>query len=181
MSSTHRILLAMFWITFPACGDDDSGKESVECSRGVVESDYEPDVFMGPGVSPDGKLVLDPNKEYTVSATYGQPVPGPDGAPVTQMYVDIFGDISTTLMNSPGLVAFTLASSDSCGSGRTLGIWESEGAMYEFVMSPAHLKAMSNANKLLKPGYAVTHFSAQTANQMTFQEGAKHLAEVEGR
>jgi heme-degrading monooxygenase HmoA len=114
-----------------------------------------------------------------VSSTYGQPVPGPNGAFETQHSVDTFAAIQAQLEQQPGLVAFTLASSDPCGSGRTLAVWQSEDQMYDFVTSPAHLAAMNDVKQLLLPTYAVTHWSARSAEQITWAEAARQLSRVD--
>ena len=109
-----------------------------------------------------------------VSSTYGAPKPGPDGAP-TQRYLELFSAIEEQLQKEPGLVAMKLASSDSCGSGRTLAVWKSEEEMYDFVTSAAHLAAMQDADEVLKPGYGVTHWSATSLEQTSWQEAVRRV------
>ncbi|MDB4986221.1 MAG: hypothetical protein JWN04_1399 [Myxococcaceae bacterium] len=88
----------------------------------------------------------------------------------------MFVDIQTQLQAQPALVALRLASSDTCGSGRTLAIWESEAAMYSFVTSDAHATAMAAVHQSLQPSYAVTHWSASPADPTTFDYASKQLA-----
>jgi hypothetical protein len=78
-------------------------------------------------------------------------------------------------------LALQLAQSDACGSGRTLAIWESEEKMYEFVMSRAHLDAMIAVNDIVMPGYAVTHWQASSADQVTLAEATRQLAKAHAR
>jgi hypothetical protein len=44
-------------------------------------------------------------------------------------------------------------------------------------MSAPHLEAMSSANELLKPGYAVTHWSASKQADISLEAAAEHLAD----
>jgi heme-degrading monooxygenase HmoA len=169
---------ALALITLGACGDDDGKSDVVECNAATLESDNDPSPWMGPAADASGKLQLDPSKKYVVSTTYGMPVPGPDGAPVTAMYQQIFGRIQQQLMSQQGLLALNLAGSDKCASGRTLAVWESEDAMYDFVTSDAHTAAMTNVHTLLKPGYAVTHYQADALAQISWEAAVPHLAEV---
>jgi hypothetical protein len=166
----------------PACGDDDDkttdGKQSSLCDVRTLEADLDATPFMGPGVDPaTGELTMEAGSSFVVSSTYGVPERGADGVP-TQRYLEIFSAIQEQLGVQPGLVALKLASSESCGSGRTLAIWKSEDEMYDFVTSDAHLAAMKEANELLKPGFGVTHWSATSAEQTSWQEAVKQLSAV---
>jgi heme-degrading monooxygenase HmoA len=159
-------LLAISWLTLTSCDDGESKKH--ECNASKLESDLDPTPFMGPGADSAGNLQLESGHQYVVSTTYGVPRPGPDGNPVPDSYVQAFGAIQEQLGKQEGLVAYRLSSSESCGSGRTLAVWRSEEEMYAFVVSPAHLNAMTDVNSLLQPGYAVAHYSASDAKEMTF-------------
>ena len=75
------------------------------------------------------------------------------------------------------MLALQLGNSPSCNSGRTLAVWESEEVMYKFVMSAPHLEAMSTANELLKPGYAVTHWTARKQDDISLEAASEHLAD----
>lgn len=159
-----------------ACSDDQDKKPS--CTSAQLESDLEASPFMGPGADPvTGELKLTAGRQYMVSSTYGVPVRGPDGAPVTAEYGEIFAAVEQQLAKESGLVAFKLASSAACKSGRTLAVWDSEDAMYAFVVSPAHARAMQRADAILQPGYGVTHWEAGRKEEMTFEKGVQMLAE----
>lgn len=176
-SDSRKVFACVVAVTalFGAC--DDSSSKKASCSSSALEADLEATPFMGPGVDPaSGALKLTAGKQYMVSATYGVPVPGTDGAPVTAEYETIFQGVAEQLMHEPGLVGFKLASSDACASGRTLAVWESEEAMYAFVTSPAHLLAMQRVDAILQPGYGVTHWTANAREEMSFEEGVKRLA-----
>jgi len=172
---TSAWLLSLAAFT-PSCGDSDSqSSPSTACASALLEADLEPSPFMGPGVDASGSLMLEPGRDYVVSTTYGVPKLGADGK-IPDTYITAFGAIQEQLRKEKGLVAYRFASSDACGSGRTLAVWSSEAQMYEFVTSPAHLNAMTNANALLEPGYGVTHYTATSANEITFMAAVPHLA-----
>ena len=165
----------------PACGDDDKkstdGKQSTLCNAKTLEADLDASPFMGPAVNPQtGELTMEPGASYVVSSTYGVPKPGSDGAPFTDRYLEVFSAIQEALGKQPGLLAIKLASSESCASGRTLAIWSSEDEMYDFVVGEAHLTAMKEAKDLLQPGFAVTHWAANSAAQASWEHAIKQLA-----
>lgn len=168
-------------LALPACGDDekpnkpDAGGDDA-CSATQIEADLEDAPFMGPLADENGKLKLESGKSYTVSSTYGVPVPGEDGAPVTPEYLALFGAIQAQLEVQPGLLALKLATSDDCGSGRTLAVWASEDDMYSFVTSEAHFNAMKAVKVVLKPGFNTTHWTADGEKQISWDEAAKQLA-----
>ncbi|MGK3992466.1 antibiotic biosynthesis monooxygenase family protein [Sorangium sp. So ce1024] len=171
-------LLAALAGILPGCGSDSGAAtpqdSTPECTGGVLEADLQADPLSGPGVDPaTGELRPPPEgSSYTISSTYGIPR---SGDAVMERYVQLFGAIQTQLASQRGLVAIQLAQSPSCGSGRTLAVWESTEAMYEFVMSPAHLEAMNAADELLQPNYAVTHWQTARADEMTLQEGVRRI------
>lgn len=163
--------------TLAACGEEEKGTRRERCTAAVLESDLELDGWMGPAVDPATKeLALEGGKAYVVSSTYGVPRPGSDGARVTDRYLEVFRGVEQQLGRESGLLAMRLGQSQGCGSGRTLAVWRSEEEMYDFVTSDAHLTAMKEADELLQPGYAVTHWEAQTTSQMSIDEAIRQLA-----
>ncbi|WP_437605444.1 antibiotic biosynthesis monooxygenase [Sorangium sp. So ce834] len=186
--SSRALAAAVLAALLSGCGSDTGATPSdapsdappAGCTGGVLEADLEADQLSGPGVDPATGALLPPpeGSSYTVSATYGMPRPG---EAVMEKYVQYFGAIQAQLASQPGLVAIQLAQSPSCGSGRTLAVWSSTEAMYEFVMSPAHLAAMDAVNELLLPNYAVTHWEAARADEVTMAEGALHIQATDAR
>jgi heme-degrading monooxygenase HmoA len=168
-------------LALPACGDDEKPNKpdataDDACSATQIEPDLEDAPFMGPLADESGKLQLERGKSYIVSSTYGVPVRGEDGAPVTPEYLALFGAIQAQLEVQPGLLALKLATSDHCGSGRTLAVWASEDDMYSFVTSEAHFNAMKAVKVVLKPGFHTTHWTAADETQISWDEAAKQLA-----
>ncbi|WP_437806967.1 antibiotic biosynthesis monooxygenase family protein [Sorangium sp. So ce1078] len=177
-------VLAALGVILPGCADDAGATPPdappAECTGGVLEADLQAEPLSGPGVDPaTGKLRPPPEgSSYTVSATYGIPRPGDA---VMEKYVQYFGAIQAQLASQPGLLALQLGQAPSCGSGRTLAVWSSAEAMYEFVMSDAHLAAMDAVNELVQPNYAVTHWETASADEMTLEEGVRRIQASEAR
>jgi heme-degrading monooxygenase HmoA len=126
-----------------------------------------------------GSVRVVEGQHYVVSSTYGVPKPTSDGKLVSDRYLALFGAVAEQLEREPGLIALQLGQSNACGSGRTLAIWRSEEEMYDFVTSRAHLDAMTAADEILQPGYAVTHWDATSATQFSMQEAVRQLAKIE--
>jgi heme-degrading monooxygenase HmoA len=107
----------------------------------------------------------------------------------TQIYVSAekqgdflaaFGDVAAQLAETEGLVAWAVSGDEACGVNRTLGIWESEQAMYAFVGSGAHATAMGLTTELSLTG-KVTNWEA-TAGEveaLDWDVARTKLAEVE--
>jgi len=170
-----------------ACASDsnssDSGDKEVaparaelKCHAAEIEPDLESEYIAGSAVDLSaGELQVEEGREYIVSSTYGIPKRGADGEYLTPRYQMLMGAIVQKLQTQPGLLALQVSSSESCGSGRTLAVWESEELMYDFVTTGPHLEAMSSAEELLQPGYAVTHWTASSPDQMTLTAAPQHL------
>ncbi|AUX25410.1 hypothetical protein SOCEGT47_059560 [Sorangium cellulosum] len=178
-------LLAGLGLLASGCGSDSKeGNEAADspsgCVGGALEADLEAPPLSGPGVDPGtGEVRPRPDgSSYVVSTTYGIPRSGDD---VRERYLQYFGAIQEQLASQPGLVALQLGLSASCGSGRTLAVWESSEAMYDFVMSPAHLAAMDAADELLEPGYGVTHWETADPGEISFAEGARRIKAASAR
>ncbi|WP_438003701.1 hypothetical protein WME89_33205 [Sorangium sp. So ce321] len=171
-------IVAALGVILSGCGSDSGGTapqtSDPECTGGALEADLQAAPLSGPGVDPEtGKLRPPPEgSSYTISATYGVPLPG-DAA--REKYMQYFGAIQAQLASQPGLVAIQLAQSPSCGSGRTLAVWASTDEMYAFVMSPAHVAAVDAVNELIEPNYAVTHWEAASTDEITQEEAARRI------
>lgn len=160
-----------------ATRDVGESKSELRCVADLIE----PDLDMGPMGGSDvdeetGLYKLKEGQEVIVSSTYGIPKLAAEGGGLPPHYQDLMGRIIQQLQGQPGLLALQLGTSNSCHSGRTLAVWESEEQMYEFVMSAPHLEAMSSAHELLQPGYAVTHWSARKQEDVSLTAAPAHLA-----
>ncbi|WP_441292794.1 antibiotic biosynthesis monooxygenase family protein [Sorangium sp. KYC3313] len=171
-------VIAALGAILSGCSSEPGGKTTdaplTACTGGVLEADLEASPLSGPGVDPEtGKLRPPPEgSSYAVSATYGVPR---SGDAVMQRYVQIFGAVQAELASQPGLLAIQLGQSSSCGSGRTLAVWASTDAMYEFVMGPAHLAAIDAADELLEPTYVVTHWETAETDGITLADSVRRI------
>lgn len=144
------------------------------CTRGKLETDLVFAPLAGPGVDPaTGTLVPPPAAGYVVSSTYLALLPEPAAQAQFQGLVNaIVGE----LQQQPGLVAFQLASSMSCGTARTVTVWRDEPAMFAFVAGPAHGNARAAVREVSRGGSAVTSWEAVGLEQTTWQYAAEQLA-----
>lgn len=194
----HRILASIaavsgtLTIAAPGCSSDSNvgsddrdaamrevaeSKSALRCVADRIEPDLEIGPMGGSSVDPEtGLYTLQTGQEVVVSSTYGIPKPDANGGDLPAYYQDLMGRIIQQLQAQPGLLALQLGSSPTCNSGRTLAVWESEELMYEFVTSAPHLEAMSAANELLQPGYAVTHWAAREQDDISLEAAIGHLA-----
>lgn len=176
-------------LVFIACASDSNGsaadgddkevapaRAELKCHAAELEPDLESEFIAGSAVDLGaGELKIEHGAEYIVSSTYGIPKRGADGEYLSPRYQMLMGMIVQKLQTQPGLLALQVSSSDKCGSGRTLAVWESEELMYDFVTTGPHLEAMSSAEELLQPGYAVTHWTASSRDQMSLTAAPAHL------
>jgi heme-degrading monooxygenase HmoA len=177
-SKASRRALVALSVILAGCGaekDPQSEGGDAACNHGVMEADLEAQPPSGPGVDPEtGKILLPPSgSSYVVSTTYGVPKPG---EAVRERWGQLFAGIQEQLASQEGFLAVVLTTSPSCGSGRTLAVWTSEEAMYEFVTSPAHAEAMAASDEVLQSGTAVDHWEATKAEEMTLEEAVRRLA-----
>jgi heme-degrading monooxygenase HmoA len=95
-------------------------------------------------------------------------------------FIELFADISAQLEGVEGLVAWSAGYDEACEVNRTLGIWESEEAMYAFVASGAHAVAMSQTTEISRTG-KVTHWEAtpEELEQLDFDVARAKLETVE--
>ncbi|AKF08469.1 antibiotic biosynthesis monooxygenase family protein [Sandaracinus amylolyticus] len=181
---TSAILILAAILLFPACDtgsstadtrDASSPDDAGACSPGVLEDDLESAFgLVGPGVDPETGELAPPGPEgYIVSSTYGAAQPT---AEAQARFGELIGDIVPELMNNPGVVAFELRSSASCGTGRTLAIWRDAASMYAFVASAPHATAMAEAADVTMPGFRTTHWMADDLADASWTAAAEHVA-----
>lgn len=162
-----------------ACANDDSTPSEVEgrqfalCSKGVLEADREITLpHTGPGVDPStGKVAPG---SYHVSTTYLALRPGKE-----PLAGELAGPVIESIFGMPGLVAVAASRSSSCAALRTLTVWQTEEAMFAFVASPAHVRAMAQTAEVSR-GTSNTIAWSGSAESATWDEAAKRLGEEEG-
>jgi heme-degrading monooxygenase HmoA len=128
------------------------------CSKGELEADFLEDTpLVGPGVDQDTGVLAEGS--YFIAATYLAMEPG-----VLDRVMELSGPTINTLVASEGFVAMSTARSESCLSLRTLTVWESEEAMFEFVASPAHSAAMSEMSELSRGSSSTLSWQGSAAD-----------------
>ena len=94
-------------------------------------------------------------------------------------FFDYLGPIVAQLESTPGLIAYSVSSDAGCGDYRTMGIWESEEAMYKFVASGAHAEVLTVTDTLTEAG-RVVHWKAdvEEVNALTWDVAKAKIAGV---
>ncbi len=155
----------------PAGAGDDG------CPRGTLELDIAYTPRTGPKVDASGTLMPPPGDGYVVSTTFLRLRPGDEAG---KRFAELFGPVALQLQHQPGLEALQLATSANCGTARTLSVWSSLEAMYDFVASDAHQAAANAVSELSRGGSTVIHWSAENVEQASWQEAAGRLAAAKG-
>ena len=70
----------------------------------------------------------------------------------------------------------SLATSASCGTGRTLAVWRDEAAMLEFVASTAHIEAMTSVSEISTGHSIAIHWTTSDPSSITWEDAASRLA-----
>lgn len=154
-----------------ASGSDDEREtddDYAQCSKGEVEADITTSLALaGPGVDPDTGM-LTPG-DYLVATTYLALQPGK-----VDTVVELSGPVIESSFTLPGFVAMTIAGSEACNTLRTLTVWESEQAMFAFVASPSHTRAMAQTGNISR-GTSNTITWEGDADSVTWQKAAREL------
>ena len=183
MKTRSKMLSIVAVLALPACQSTTSAPPdaaihddaATACTAGSIEGDLE-GAFprMGPGVDPVTGELAEPGPEgYVVSSTWGVEL---DDPAARERFQEHMNAIIPELLGNPGLVALELGSSESCRSGRTLAVWRDLGSMYAFVGSAPHSAAIAEVGELTQPGFVVTHWTASTAAEASWESAAEHLA-----
>ena len=134
----------------------DGGNTTPDLAVACVEDDLSSaGPFAGPGYDPNSGFTEPRQAQYIAHATVIRMSPDPAKQQAFGMYVQA---IVQRLRQSPGLIGFQLASSNKCGTGRTLGVWKDTASMYAFVGSPEHEAAIQAIHDFATGG-AFTHWT----------------------
>jgi hypothetical protein len=188
-SWTRGFAVSLLAVALVACSEDDddaNAAQNVEqrsptstngdpCQRGALESDREFSPWAGPGVSPTTGVPEAPESgtQFIVSTTYLR-LKSDDAA--QQRFQGVLGPINDALATQPGLRALQTSVSTSCGTARTLSVWQDEASMYTFVGGEAHGAAMAAVPEISRGGSITTHFLARSASDVTWEKAATELA-----
>jgi len=161
-----------------SAGESESGGEiDIAALYECEETELMPAPFVGAAVDPaTGELTGLDQGDYVVHTT--QILVRPDAT--SQMtFGELANGVTEQLMQTPGLKGFSFASEPNCGFLRTMGVWDSEAAMYTFVTSGAHAVAMTRAGDVAVTA-RVTHWTATSGTPTpTWEEAIATIANVE--
>jgi quinol monooxygenase YgiN len=167
MKPTSTILMAILLL---GCSSEDPDAATTSGAAPTKEDfthmleckadDLQGGTIHGPGYDAEqGGLIGETQESYVVHTT--QIFVRPEGE---EEFFDLVSKIITQLAETPGLVGYAFGNDETCGDNRTLGVWESEEAIYAFVGSGAHAEAMPRASDLSYTG-RTTHWTA-TADEV---------------
>lgn len=157
-----------------------------DCDRGTLEDDLMgadamgnpiPLAWFGPGADPmTGELVAE-GTSFVVSSTYLAIKPE---AAAQQAFGESVAPLVPALLANPGVVAIQLGSSMQCGTARTFTVWQDEAAMMAFVVGDAHANAIARTPEISRGGSVVTHWTASSVAEITWDEAIVRIAADEG-
>ncbi len=156
---------------------DPRGTVDDGCVRGALESDIAYLPRTGPKVDATGTLMPPPADGYVVSSTFLRLRPGDEAA---RRFGELFGPIAAQLQTQPGLEALQLATSAGCQTARTLSVWASPDAMYDFVVSDTHYAAVRAVSEVSRGGSVVVHWTARKVDQASWDEATQRLTDAQG-
>ena len=159
-------------IAVSACSSDDADVIDSDEAPLCVEDDFMSPPFAGPKFDIEGGLIGEAQEQYVASTTYI--VLRPDEASLERFY-ELNEPIATDLATREGLVGYTIGLSAKCNTGRTVAVWESEEAMYNFVVDKAHAAAMAEFTDIATGG-VTTHWTIDGDNVPPTWEEAKGVA-----
>lgn len=132
---------------------DTGGVTDIDALYACEESDLVEIPLQGPGWDADNESLVGTSQDtYIVHTT--QLLVKPEQMTA---FDELSDDITAQLMQTPGVIAVGFAFEPSCGFFRTTGIWESQEAMMNFVVSGAHLEAIKAYREVAITG-RTTHF-----------------------
>ena len=151
--------------------DEPTVAELAECD----ESDLAPTPFMGPAFDESGALVAPLPRPHVVATTVGWHYPENREALVAETEPAM-----TDVFTHDGLLGVAFASSERCGSGRTISLWRDDASRMKFVFGAVHGKAITRGLKYTR-GWETTNWSEPTAEQPpTWDEVRARLNQVRG-
>lgn len=171
----NRGLLGLLGLTLLAgCGGATGAPDFSGCSRGNLEADFGAMPLSGPGVdSATARLRPPPEGRFIMSSTY---LSMPTTSAARARFSELMAPVGERLASQRGLLAYSLGASDRCYTARTLTVWESEEAMLDFVLSPAHASAMAAVSEVSRGQSLVDHWEERDASQVSWAAAADHLS-----
>jgi len=131
--------------------------------------------LTGPGIDPMTGTLLEPMQDTYVLHTT-QILVEPEEL---DAFFQLSGAVIEQLLQAEGLVGFALAQEPNCGFSRTMGIWESEQAMFAFVGSGAHAQAMAQTTEVSITGRTTAWTATASEMPLTWEMALAAIADVE--
>jgi hypothetical protein len=180
------LLCAGLVLTLSGCGSEaEEPRRAPRSATSVVSADdpcqrytLEADMILlgplqGPAVDPESGELQPPSSAFVVSTTYlrlrGE-------ASAQQRFAELAQGIGEALPTQPGLLALQFGSAESCGTARTLSMWQDEESMLGFVASPAHTAAMAAIGEVSRGGSIAAHWSGTDASDVSWTKAAQELS-----
>jgi heme-degrading monooxygenase HmoA len=183
MTRSHLFSIAAFALCAACSSSDDAKNVAADpgtvtdgCARDTLESDLALTPLSGSQVK-DGDLAAPGPDGYVVSTTFLRLKPGDDTA---ARFQELVSPILQRLVTQSGLAGFQLGLSTSCNTARTLSVWESTEAMYDFVGSDVHMTAVNAVSDVSRGGSIVVHWQAPTADEASWSSATETLAAANG-
>jgi heme-degrading monooxygenase HmoA len=164
-----RSLLFVSLIMSSACGSPADENFPASCIRSVLETDLGQPALRGPGVDPTTTRLAEGT--YVISTTYLQVRSG-EGMKTFQ---PLSRELTAFFSTSPGVVASALVGSPSCQTARTLVVWRDEQAMFDFVTSPVHRRAVQATATISRGGSVFLHWTGP-ASEATWDEAVRRMS-----
>jgi hypothetical protein len=199
MINRSLFLFAGLLVSLAACSDSDSSTSSggtggaggtgAGAAGGGGGSQYAALYDCEEAAFGEAKPLSGPNFDLSMGGFLTEPTSDTFVVHATQIYFteeqyDPFfamaGKVIGELANTEGLIAWTVGSDDTCGVARTMGLWESEEALYKFIATGAHAEAMAKTTELSITG-RTTHFTVtkEEAEALSWDVARQKLEAIE--
>lgn len=190
MKTTTAWVCSILLLATTACDNSDSSASASDADpAGGTSSDPAPPLaeelceetdrevivaWTGPGASPDGELLELGEGPYWLHSTWAVAAAQQE----SEFLAHATAVIAAT-QEIPGLVAVTASRSERCGGLRTLGVWESQEAMFQLLSSPAHIEAVNQAARVSSIGKTTSwEGTVEEAQSLDWDMGRAKLLEV---
>ncbi len=167
-----RLCAVLIFPLASACGSSEDEGSPSEPSDGCTRGELELDLQKVPTSLPIVPAADPPAEGYVVSSTYLR-LRHEEGA--KRRFVELNAAIITDLVARPGLLAVEFGIAGQCNTARTRSVWASTEAMYDFVAGEAHGAAVQAIDELSRGGSVVTHWTAKTLDETSWEEAAVRL------
>ncbi|WAS99333.1 hypothetical protein [Nannocystis punicea] len=162
-------------LLLPACDNDDPPQDEPTIAELAAcdESDLDPTPFMGPAFDDSGDLIAPLPQPHVVATTVGWHTPENTDALSAETQPPMMD-----LFTHDGFLGARFATSERCGSARTISLWRDDAARMKFVFGTVHSKAIKNGLKFTQ-GWETTNWSETASDQPpTWDDVRRRLNEI---